>query len=60
MCVYGKDNPVWFEEAVESILNQTVCPAQIVLVVDGPVPEQLNKVISKYENNRGNQTFNNP
>ncbi len=51
MCVYGKDNPVWFEEAVESILNQTVCPAQIVLVVDGPVPEQLNKVISKYENN---------
>lgn len=51
MCVYGKDNPRWFETAVESILNQTVSPSEVVLVVDGPVPEDLDVVITKYEKN---------
>lgn len=49
MCVYGKDNPIWFETAVESILNQTMKPAEVVLVVDGPVPNALDVVIRKYE-----------
>lgn len=49
MCVYGKDNPIWFETAVESILNQTMKPAEVVLVVDGPVPDMLDVVIRKYE-----------
>lgn len=51
MCVYGKDNPIWFETAVESILNQTMKPAEVVLVVDGPVPDALDVVIQKYEAN---------
>ena len=50
MCVYGKDNPEWFETAVNSVLNQTVKPSEIVLVVDGPVPDELNTIISKFEN----------
>ena len=49
MCVYGKDNPQWFETAVDSILNQSVKPDEVVLVVDGPVPEALDEIISKYE-----------
>ncbi len=49
MCVYGKDNPEWFEIAVESILNQTVKPTEVVLVVDGPVPDELDAIIKKYE-----------
>jgi len=49
MCVYGKDNPDWFETAVNSIINQTVPPAEIVLVVDGPVPDELDKLITGYE-----------
>ena len=49
LCVYGKDDPQWFETAVESILNQTVPPSEVVLVVDGPVPGDLNQVIEKYE-----------
>lgn len=49
MCVYGKDDPIWFETAVESVLNQTVKPQEVVLVVDGPVPGDLDKVIKKYE-----------
>jgi glycosyltransferase involved in cell wall biosynthesis len=51
MCVYGKDNPEWFKTAVDSILNQTLKPDEVVLVVDGPVPEELDKVISEYEKN---------
>lgn len=49
MCVYGKDNPEWFEMAVDSVLNQSVKPAEIVLVVDGPVPTELDTIIKKYE-----------
>ena len=37
MCVYIKDTPEWFTTAVESVLNQTVKPSEVVLVVDGPV-----------------------
>lgn len=51
MCVYAKDHPVWFADAVESILNQTAKPDEVVLVVDGPVPGALDTVISEYEQN---------
>lgn len=50
MCVYGGDDPEWFRISVESILNQTAPPDEVVLVVDGPVPEGLGHVISGYEN----------
>jgi glycosyltransferase involved in cell wall biosynthesis len=49
MCVYGKDNPEWFKTAVESVINQTVKPSEIVLVVDGPVEGELQEVIKSYE-----------
>ena len=51
MCVYGKDNPIWFDRALESVLvNQTVPPSEFILVVDGPIPEELDSVIKKYKN----------
>lgn len=49
MCVYGGDNPAWFAAAVDSVLNQTAVPDEIVLVVDGPVPAELDAVIGGYE-----------
>ena len=49
MAVYGKDNPLHFKTAVDSILNQTCQPDEVVLVVDGPVPSDLNEVITEYE-----------
>ncbi len=55
MCVYGGDNPEWFDAAVNSILNQTVKPDEVVLVVDGPVPETLDDMIKKFE---ANEIFN--
>ncbi len=49
MSVYYKDNPKWFCQAVESVLNQTVKPNEIILVVDGFVTDELNNAISRYE-----------
>ncbi len=49
MSVYEKDNAGWFDKALSSIINQTVRPNEIVLVVDGPVPESIHKVIEKYQ-----------
>lgn len=49
MCVYKNDNPDYFDEALRSIINQTIKPDEIILVVDGPVPNSINDVISNYE-----------
>lgn len=49
MCVYHKDDLQWFREAVESILHQTVTADELVIVVDGPVPDALDKQICAFE-----------
>ncbi len=48
MCVYEKDNAEWFDEALKSIFKQTVKPNEIILVVDGPIPDTIQRVIGKY------------
>ena len=49
MCVYGGDNAEWFDTALDSILvHQTVKPSEVVLVVDGPIPQTIQTVIDKY------------
>ena len=48
MCVYGGDDPAFFDDAVGSIVNQTVQPSEIVLTVDGPIPQTIEAVIEKY------------
>lgn len=48
MCVYGKDNPAFFDGAISSVVNQTVLPSEIVLVVDGPIPDSIENAIEKY------------
>ena len=42
MSVYKNDKPKDFEVAVRSVYtNQTVKPSEIIIVVDGPIPSQL-------------------
>lgn len=48
MCVYGGDNAEWFDTALKSVINQTIPPDEIVLVVDGPIPNSIQDVIAKY------------
>lgn len=48
--VYKNDTPGYLADALESIiLHQTVRPAEVVLVVDGPVSAQVSKVIEEFE-----------
>ena len=49
MSVYHKDNPVWLKQAIESVLNNTVKPNQIVLVVDGQISNELEQVLIEYK-----------
>ena len=49
MLVYGGDQPAHFDAALRSITGQTLPPAEIVLVVDGPVPDETEHVIRNCE-----------
>ena len=53
MCVYGGDKAEYFDEALASVYNQTLVPDEVVLTVDGPVSEDINGVIDKYQQAHG-------
>ena len=45
MSVYDKETPENLKQSLESLLNQTCAPDEIVLVKDGPLTEKLDEVI---------------
>lgn len=49
MSLYYKENPSYLEQALNSVFNQTVKPEQVVLVLDGPIGEELNAIINSYQ-----------
>ena len=48
MSVYYKENPEWFRESIESMMNQTVRTNDFVIVKDGKLTNELDEVISEY------------
>jgi glycosyltransferase involved in cell wall biosynthesis len=48
MSVYYKENPKFLKRSLESLLNQTVLPDEIVLVKDGPLTRELDEVIVEF------------
>ena len=48
---YSKTNPRYFVESVDSILKQTFQPLKIHLIQDGPISDDLTRIIKKYKNN---------
>ena len=48
MPVYWKETPEYFQTALESILNQTLMPDEIVIVEDGKLTDELNSLIKTY------------
>ena len=50
MSVYLKENPDYLDKALSSVFNQTIKPTEVVLVEDGSLTEELEKVIVRYEN----------
>ena len=51
IAVYKKENPIFFQLAMESIWqNQTLKPTEIVLVKDGGLTPELEKIIDHFAN----------
>ena len=48
MSIYIKEKAYFFTECMESILNNTVVPNEIVIVLDGPIDDDLRKVLEDY------------
>lgn len=49
LSVYHKEKAKYLEEALASIFNQTMVPQDVVLVKDGPLTKELEKVIGQFE-----------
>jgi len=54
MAVYQGDNSEHFKIALESVYNQTVAPNEVVLVVDGPIPNETQQVIAQFLTSKSN------
>ena len=48
MSVYKNEKAEYLDKAIESILNQTILPDEIVIVKDGILTSDLECVLSKY------------
>ncbi|WP_449602756.1 glycosyltransferase [Paenibacillus sp. Marseille-Q9583] len=51
MSVYHKENPTFLRESISSMLQQSIVPDEIVLVKDGLLTDELERVINEFENN---------
>lgn len=49
MSLYKKEHPEYLRLALDSMINQTVKPDEIVLVEDGPLTDELYKVVDDYK-----------
>ena len=49
MTVYEKDNPEYFHMALLSMVKQSKKPDELVLVKDGPIPKEIQRVIDKVD-----------
>lgn len=49
MSLYIKEKAEYFEECMQSILSQTVMPAEIVIVFDGPITPELRASVERYK-----------
>ena len=48
MSLYNKEKPEYLRKSIESMLNQTATPDEIVVVKDGPLTNELDKVLDDY------------
>lgn len=46
--IYRNDNPRYVRQAFDSLIGQTHCPDEIVVVIDGPVSKELYSVVREY------------
>lgn len=49
MSLYIQEKAEYFDECMQSMLSQTVLPAEIVIVFDGPISDELRKTVDRYK-----------
>ena len=49
MSLYVKEKPEYFKQALDSMINQTLKPDEIVIVEDGPLNDELYTVLDEYK-----------
>ena len=54
MSLYAKEKPQYFDESIKSVLSNSVIPDEIVIVLDGPITDELSRVLDKYVSDRPN------
>ena len=48
MSVYYKENPEWFKQAVQSMLDQSIKPSEFVIICDGQLTHSLDAIIHHF------------
>ena len=49
LSLYKKEHPEYLRLALDSMINQTIAPDEIVLVEDGPLTDELYAVVEEYK-----------
>ena len=55
MSVYYKEKPDFLKIAIESMLNQSITPNEIIIVKDGNLGIELNEIIDNYVKSNANR-----
>jgi glycosyltransferase involved in cell wall biosynthesis len=54
LSIYFNENPIFFRQSLDSLMNQIKMPNEIVLVKDGPLTKELDVVITEFAGNYPN------
>ena len=49
MAVYALADPAFFDEALNSMVAQTLPPDEITIVCDGPLTDELDEILARYD-----------
>ena len=53
MTVYAKEKPAFFDQAIQSLVQQSIIPDEIVIVCDGPLTDELDALLASYKKKKG-------
>lgn len=49
MSLYNKENPLFLKESLDSVYSNSITPNQVVLVLDGPINNELQEVVDYFQ-----------
>lgn len=50
LSLYIKERPEYLRQSLDSVFNQTLQPTEVILLLDGPITDELQTVVSEFEN----------